>query len=174
MNSDFFHFKEFLCTKNWTWIHIKKSGRWLSSKRKLLHTASVLLLVIPSFLPSFLLSIFLSSSRSCWGIINKASPESFPSSVQLTSPRNCPLPYTNSSACENKIKANFSIKLVQIGRQQCAYPCTTIPHIRKSTENFFLSPFFPLLLRFSHHAPRPASSAVIRLSYAAGQTLSFD
>lgn len=143
MNSDFLHFKEFHCTKNWTWIHIKKSGRWLSSKPKLLHTVSVL--------PS----IFLSSSRSCWGIINKASPESFPSSVQLTSPRNCPLPYTNSSACENKIKANFSIKLVQIGRQQCAYPCTTIPHIRKSTENFFLSPFFPLLLRFSYRAPHP-------------------
>lgn len=104
------------------------------SKRKLLDT------VCP-FWSFFLPYIFLSSSHSCWGIINKASPESFTSSVQLTSPRNCPLPYTNASACENKIKANFSIKLVQIGRQQCTYPCTTIPPISKSTENFSFSLF---------------------------------
>ena len=107
------------------------------SKLKLLDT------VCPSFWSFLLPYIFLSSSHSCWGIINKASPESFPSSAQLTSPRNCPLPYTNASACENKIKANFSIKLVQIGRQQCTYPCTTIPPISKSTENFSF-PFFSL------------------------------
>lgn len=123
------------CTKTWTWVHINKSSVVLFSKRKLLDTAC------PSFWSFFLLYIFLSSSHSCWGIINKASPESFPSSVQLTSPRNCPLPYTNASACENKIKANFSIKLVQIGRQQCTYPCTTIPPISKSTENFSFSLF---------------------------------
>jgi len=78
------------------------------------------------------------------GIINKVSQETSPSSVQLSSPRSCPLPYTNASACENKIKANFSIKLVQIGRQNCTYPPATIPPIRKSTENFFF-PFFPCL-----------------------------
>lgn len=105
------------------------------------------------------------------GIINKASPESFASSVQLSSPRNCPLPYTNASACENKIKANFSIKLVQIGRQLCTYPCTTIPPIRKSTENFFFPHFLPRL--FDSRA-MPPSSVVIRLSYATGQTLFFE
>lgn len=153
------------CTKTWTWVHINENSIVLFSKLKLLDT------VCPSFWSFFLPYIFLSSSHSCWGIINKASPESFPSSAQLTSPRNCPLPYTNASACENKIKANFSIKLVQIGRQQCTYPCTTIPPISKSTENFSFSLFFPCLFDPSN---MPPSSLIIRLSYATGQTLFFE